>query len=1210
MLTEKDLEVINFLRDNNYLRHDLDLFELTEEDKEMGYATVTEKLDDELSVERGENHMIINPHTGTDTVVFFNDEGIREYFKEKLTYDIEEKETLISIIEDYTNGFKEMMKDWGVDVAPIGDYQVAEVKQASVKKTIASYLKEFDMTNKKTAAGSGIGKYRRGEVLMDVTSVSPGQLLVLDSIKYKATDMIKVTQTFKDKFYAVFVSPENPVELKSKGDEEFVVYPEELKQGEYYIALEPAPTEPAPEVEDVETGVKEPAEPEAPEAAPEETSVKETTEVTKEVPEEETVVKETTEVVKEAPTAASKKTAVSRGEAMPTEPAQIQHDGYPYYITPIDTTHVYFHMEQDKKGTPLHVGQLPEGLSDDVYKWLGGDTAALKESYERTASKKTAEVGASDLGFLADKWRAKGAEAGNTDGWMTPTIDELSDEELSGEITQIMGEEEQGWESTDHFQQLYGVPMSDDAERYIGKHYEGDNPEEAALNTQQELISAFWEGWESSSGIYDMIKEERSKKGITAEASTEKEAIKSPVREKMDYGEMPFSAEERQKEIKSKLDKLNYVSEVDLDAYADSGETVKVTLNSNQTFSGVIEKEEAGRYFVYASNEAKVGGASPISPQFKEEDVSYIGRVSTGCNKLAATDLPESMVDSYLATALWSSSDRDPDDPEREDMPLDEKYSIEDVSEESRVRAQKDVDVFLKKAKDIISKIDSDYVLDEAMAGHDFWLTRNSHGAGFWDGDYPDEIGEALTELSDEFGGVDAVIGDDGKIYLEGGKDIEASTEKTADREYEEEYVEYLNEMGIPDLDLESEGGRIPDGAQYGDWLRENDPIAFNVGLNEYEQEKGLKAATEKTAEGVGQGDTGGGGDEPATAWSNPDANPITVDDPTHASPDMTYEEFSKKYREAFENMMTYSPDEAGSLQYADEMAKLHDEYPEWAEMVENEALSASVKKEEAAPPTSTPFSQYAADTKTAEYEEEVEEEVEEETGPTHELVYVEQSDEDEDEDIFTGPTDDDIVIGEGTGQLGTGPYPAFYAGKQIAEANDLDELAGEIAEWMETQQYWPNVWLAQERGDVSLMSIQKKGALDNFEVEQERMTSGDYHGTVGSQVSTIKNLFANTETLASPVGGEGDDGSAYDLLEEERNFTGVDEDVVTGTVEEYLNGKATSLATFEDFCGYVGDIYGIKKDASIKMAEAWHNDDQKTLVAFIKENATQDLLK
>lgn len=37
-----------------------------------------------------------------------------------------------------------------------------------------------------------------------------------------------------------------------------------------------------------------------------------------------------------------------------------------------------------------------------------------------------------------------------------------------------------------------------------------------------------------------------------------------------------------------------------------------------------------------------------------------------------------------------------------------------------------------------------------AHAGHDFWLTRNGHGSGFWDGDWPVN-GDILTRLCDGF---------------------------------------------------------------------------------------------------------------------------------------------------------------------------------------------------------------------------------------------------------------------------------------------------------------------------------------------------------------------------------------------------------------------------------------------------------------------------
>lgn len=47
------------------------------------------------------------------------------------------------------------------------------------------------------------------------------------------------------------------------------------------------------------------------------------------------------------------------------------------------------------------------------------------------------------------------------------------------------------------------------------------------------------------------------------------------------------------------------------------------------------------------------------------------------------------------------------------------------------------------------------------------------------------------------------------------------------------EYEQQLNEIGIPEDDKKSNGGRIPDHAKYGSWLRRNDPIAFQCGYND-----------------------------------------------------------------------------------------------------------------------------------------------------------------------------------------------------------------------------------------------------------------------------------------------------------------------------------------------------------------------------------------
>lgn len=55
---------------------------------------------------------------------------------------------------------------------------------------------------------------------------------------------------------------------------------------------------------------------------------------------------------------------------------------------------------------------------------------------------------------------------------------------------------------------------------------------------------------------------------------------------------------------------------------------------------------------------------------------------------------------------------------------------------------------------------------NEEQNGHDFWLTRNGHGAGFWDRGYADEIGDGLTAAAKKFGEKNASIETDA-VYIE-----------------------------------------------------------------------------------------------------------------------------------------------------------------------------------------------------------------------------------------------------------------------------------------------------------------------------------------------------------------------------------------------------------------------------------------------------------
>lgn len=107
----------------------------------------------------------------------------------------------------------------------------------------------------------------------------------------------------------------------------------------------------------------------------------------------------------------------------------------------------------------------------------------------------------------------------------------------------------------------------------------------------------------------------------------------------------------------------------------------------------------------------------------------------------------------YLTAAIWSSTDDNGD-------PLDEKYAIIDINPQTIDQMITDCDKF---TADNAADLEGENM---SLAGHDFWLTRNGHGAGFWDGDWEKSKGERLTEASKKFGECDLYVGDDGKIYI------------------------------------------------------------------------------------------------------------------------------------------------------------------------------------------------------------------------------------------------------------------------------------------------------------------------------------------------------------------------------------------------------------------------------------------------------------
>lgn len=128
---------------------------------------------------------------------------------------------------------------------------------------------------------------------------------------------------------------------------------------------------------------------------------------------------------------------------------------------------------------------------------------------------------------------------------------------------------------------------------------------------------------------------------------------------------------------------------------------------------------------------------------------------------------PWNFIASYIGDALWSSTDGDGE-------PLDAKFDISDLDDATRERMEADCHAFYDANARHIHCLGAPVAQDfegpiadreAAMAGHDFWLTRCGHGAGFWDGDWPEPHATVLDEAARKFGHVDLYVGDDGKVY-------------------------------------------------------------------------------------------------------------------------------------------------------------------------------------------------------------------------------------------------------------------------------------------------------------------------------------------------------------------------------------------------------------------------------------------------------------
>lgn len=126
-------------------------------------------------------------------------------------------------------------------------------------------------------------------------------------------------------------------------------------------------------------------------------------------------------------------------------------------------------------------------------------------------------------------------------------------------------------------------------------------------------------------------------------------------------------------------------------------------------------------------------------------------------NQLSELD---SFTQGYIECALWSSND---ESDEYGGNPLDSNYGASDIAEKALKAMCIDCENFRQNNADLLESTPEDYTWKQA--GHDFWLTRNHHGTGFWDRGLG-KVGEELSALARAFGECCLYVGDDGKIHF------------------------------------------------------------------------------------------------------------------------------------------------------------------------------------------------------------------------------------------------------------------------------------------------------------------------------------------------------------------------------------------------------------------------------------------------------------
>jgi hypothetical protein len=103
----------------------------------------------------------------------------------------------------------------------------------------------------------------------------------------------------------------------------------------------------------------------------------------------------------------------------------------------------------------------------------------------------------------------------------------------------------------------------------------------------------------------------------------------------------------------------------------------------------------------------------------------------------------------YIEAAFWSSNDESGE-------PLDSGEF--DISAQFRKQARADCVAFIRENLADLQAFADQYNSNPEYAGHYFWLTRNRHGAGFWDRGLEAGLSKRLTDSAHASGEVNLYV--------------------------------------------------------------------------------------------------------------------------------------------------------------------------------------------------------------------------------------------------------------------------------------------------------------------------------------------------------------------------------------------------------------------------------------------------------------------